>query len=133
MAQKFSAPYESVYQSGLARRRQIEADKRRRATRGARRARVGSSGVGQLPQADITRESLRGEQDFAGQVGLAAETERLQDKQFKQKLQLWRMGETERERERERQRRAGKSGIKGQIIGATLGAAGAYLDRERGQ
>ena len=115
------------------RRRQIEADKRRRATRGARRAGVGSSGVSRLPQDDISRESLRGEQEFAGQVGLAAETERLQDKQFQQKLQLWRMGEAEREKERQARRRAGRAGIKGQVIGATLGAAGAYLGRERGQ
>ena len=131
MATKFTAPYQSIYDQALARQRESVGRARGQATRGAARARVSTSGVSQLPQQNIDREAVRGEADLGARVGEAAEAERLQDKAFSQRLQLWNLEELARSRERRRQRSAAKAGVTGQIIGGALSAAGSYLGRDK--
>lgn len=131
---QFSAPYQSIYEAGIARQRALEARKRAMALSGAQRAGVATSGVSQLPQQEITTEAMRGEAELGAEVGRQAEAERLADKAYAQRKELTNISiaaeAEQRALDRKNARRGQKAGIAGQVIGAGLGAWGSYLGKE---
>lgn len=133
MAQ-FNPVYQSIYEAALARQREIEARQRGLATTGAARAGVMTSGVGQLPQAEIGRTAEKSEMQIGAQVGEAQEGERLQDKAVEQRKELMKLesslAEAALARQRELERQAGKSGITGQLIGGLVGGVGGAVAKK---
>ncbi len=131
MATQFTGPYQSIYEAGLARQREEEARLRAAAGRRASLAGVSQSGVSQIPQDEISRESLRDVAELGGRVAQAQEEERLQDKAFDQRKELMSLrasiDELAAARERKRRRDEEKAGYGSQLIAGALGGLGNYL------
>lgn len=134
MATQFTAPYQSIYEAGLARQRENEARQRGLALRRAQAQGVMTSGVSQLPQQDISREAMRAEADLGARVGQAQEAERLQDKAYDQRLGLMErqasLAEAAEARRASMLRRQQKAALGGQIIGAVTGGVTGALARK---
>ena len=88
MATKFTGAYADLYQAGLARLKEREAERKGRALSGAARAGVRTSGVGQIPLARIEREAARGEQQLGADVAGQQESERLRKVRFGEEKEL---------------------------------------------
>lgn len=131
MATQFKAPYQSLYEAGLARQRENEARQRGLLTRQAAVGGLKTSGVSQLPQEALSREAVRSEADLGARVAGQQEQERLGDIEFGRRKELMNLqaslleAASAKERAAERKRR--KAGGAGRLIGAGLGAAAGAL------
>jgi F0F1-type ATP synthase assembly protein I len=95
---------------------------------------VQTSGVSQIPQAEIGRAALIGEAELGATVAQQSEAERLQDKAVEQQKELAAYQDTLSTAAETRRRKWAKSsaaaGLGSQIIGAGIGGVTGYLTKK---
>ena len=127
----FKGPFKSIYEAGLARVKEREVRRKTKSLASAKRSGVRTSGVSQIPLADIARESSRSEERLGADVAGLQEQERLNKVRFGERKEIVSLSSTllaaREAAEAKRRRDASKSQLKGSLYGGAIAGLGAYL------